>query len=1661
MRIPILHLLKKSLLLLLYVSIGIGSMYAQDGPVELSPAPGSYSGTTLIRIESNLETAVEYRFKGSTDTRWVKYKYPLRLTALPGEERLFNLQVRYQYQNEEKINSYRYSIDRKAPEAPIASINEKQGRSILELTSTESNSRIKYWISSFKNKNFKTWNNDKPVISDQEIVKAFSVDPAGNQSALVTKKIATDTSCEPQREITLASPVKGTFANRQLLVLPNAHCFEWVRYSFDDNEPKNSGINYEKPTLIDKTGTIQLWIQAKPYGDETLLEKRLQFSVRELQHPSLKAFSAIEAGTGLEPKEKLPVPLVKEDIELYFSLNDTKVTRDHPSLEDALPVHTAEGMINYIPYRIGAFIPSEDTIIQYRYFYIVDNRIPPNPSIEISGSLPFNSEINVNLYTDKDAATFYTIDGSTPDRFSTRYSEGFTLKAENASKLGVIPLQAISRYPNGNTSEVVRKLLSFDRETPSAPQFKVQEKDKEGATIQVSHPDPDTEIIYAIGYGETPLLQINSSSPSISKQFRIDFPYGYQGRAFLRFAARDTAGNISTRTSTVRIDVDSIPPEAPVPHLEENQLSFESPYTVYYKLDEDYTTYSGPITLHVEENKKNIYRLSAFAQDESLNYSEKVTREYVIDNRKAAPPEIISLDNKTSSNAAITVRCIPPYSDALVYYKIYRLLGEAELPEETQSFPPDFEDNQYTDSIKLTGADNKEIRYVLKVRSYLPSTDTWSPTSSETFVIDKQPPKTPDTLSVLDKQIYSKPVHLQREEAGEENRTWVYAREQKNHTKEQDSEGTVTVETVHSHGVPLSRGLYIEGEEGKEKNYDLYFASFDTVGNSTLSAAHSFTIDRNPPAIPPIKGIPKENQVGGPLEIFYSNEYEDKVIYELSTDGGGPRDPQPGSPTLADGPLVLDKEGAATYFFSYRGMDAAGNLSPVKTEIIRVSAQKPQPPSIDIEDVGDQAFLIRIDSEHDSLVYAKINGGEFKPYTERITFYQSNKSDTLKIEAYANNRYGTKSEIAQSQISFQHYTQKLIEGIKDGGLYKEDLTITPSESTNDIRYELSKENYGTKEVTSFSPKLFSPISIDIPPGKTETFRLSVGIYDEDSDRILSTRTYRFTIDKTPPLPPSIAGIQPEYHYTEDQTVRIIARDEASIYFRTKQKEGSETPYRRYVQPEKVSVRPGTRKDLVIEAWSEDRAGNRSKTVTAEFVIDKESIYVASNGKDAFSGGKESPFRSIDRALYEAVTTHRNTIYLAEGEYSITNPLTIQNQLTLIGGLNQANWKPKEGAKTFLSIGDNFNNRKSLFTIKQGSLKLENLVLSNIDLENNLFVQEGVHSTLLIRNSELLHANGNAPSIIWSKNGNLVLHNSTIDIGPVHDGEILKIDNSSAVLRDCNISSKKSYGNLSLLKLNGTDIEILNTKLSTHEAEYIQVISALNTDLHIKNSSINFGSAQVSSTGIQQKGGKLSISDTDMGNNGFSAHVATGIEVENVITEMENINLTGNANLGLVQIKAKNSSINLTDSMLKNSSTREFSYLLRMNGGSCAVKNSELFSDSSYDITGVELKNDAVAMIQNSKIVVSRGESSTFGITIDGPVVCTLQDSTIKTDPGSSESIAVRRKNTRGDLKLVNNVFSEWSYILESPDIKAQNTEVLEAEIPPFDTKNPHRENRTE
>ena len=121
-------------------------------------------------------------------------------------------------------------------------------------------------------------NGESLVISYNDTVVAWTETAAGTKSReIMLGKNAVQNAIS--RKFEIISPVEGTWANRQPLVLDCAPETE-VYYSFSGYDPLEFGFAYDGPVLIDLNGNITLNLVAV-HGDGSITRKTVSYIVNE------------------------------------------------------------------------------------------------------------------------------------------------------------------------------------------------------------------------------------------------------------------------------------------------------------------------------------------------------------------------------------------------------------------------------------------------------------------------------------------------------------------------------------------------------------------------------------------------------------------------------------------------------------------------------------------------------------------------------------------------------------------------------------------------------------------------------------------------------------------------------------------------------------------------------------------------------------------------------------------------------------------------------------------------------------------------------------------------------------------------------------------------------------------------------------------------------------------------------------------------------------------------------------------------------------------------------------------------------------------------------------------------------------------------------------
>lgn len=1642
----------------------------------LEPTPGVYGDDLLVVIKGTEAAAYQYRFSGSAEQTWMDYRVPLQLTALPGEEREFQLQVREKMgRNAGDPRTFSYVIDKLPPGPPAISFSGGKNGSALQFSTQGAGDTVQYWIDSFQRNEFRRWTGGNIPLDEGVVVKAYAVDRAGNHSEVITGQTSSALQCTELEAVDLHSPVAGNFQNKQMLVIANQECFEWIRYTVDGSNPEESGARYEGPVLLDLRGEIRLRIAAGIMLREEVLTSEIDYSVSENPPDQI----SIENGGVYNDFDRLPVPDVPNGYVLHYSLKEKDVSLRDIRLTEPVQFSLTEGMINYIPYRIGIYDTAEGIMHQYRTFYILDRRIPAPPVIETDGTPPFQTQETIRIRAPKEAVVFYTTDGSTPDRFAGMYRNPFTIRPEGFSNIGAVDVQAVAKFPNGNTSEVSRLLVPFDREAPEPPTYTVVSRTQNEMVFELDHPEKNIKFVYNIGYDRTSTLQLESGSSCCGRLVRVAFPYGYTGSAMIRFGARDEAGNLSQPTALEEISVDTVPPPPPEITVRDLRVNITGEGRLFYRIepgDREYKEYTEPVRLTTAADEKVSYQIYGTAKDAAGNVSPPAKVQVVYDRRPAELPELSGVRDGAHYREPITVRSVEAYPDSVTYYTLtaeeLKQQENAEAaaqaaPEEVP--PPDLSDRTLPGSLTLRGEEKREIVYTLRIRSYIPGSGSWSETAEYRFVLDRLAPAPKEMQRLIQPGLFNETFFLREKNIPENENLWLYVSESQLPAEE------FTAVNIRDSRLSARSGVNIEGKPGEEITYYIYTAAFDLAGNSSVSGPFSVVIDRARPEVPVLSGVPSGRFTRSSVTIRPPDSCENTIRYELTGDDSIPSVPGEDSQILS-GPITLQNDGGKekSYYLLYRAVDAAGNYSDIGTVHVTILRTEPSEPVVNVLRVGQRLWEITIDTGEGEKVFFSIAGGEFTEYTYPVLYEMTSDIKTSSIEAYSVDESGGRSNVVSRRLDIIERDAAPVGGVEDGRIYNRDVTITPRIENLDLRYELTVSQVSMPALTGSSPRMTGPLQIPADPERETRYRLKVGIYEPDNGSFHSIRTYDFTVDTAPPLVPELVGIEAGVHYTEDQTVRIDSEEDgAVVYYSIRESEGPETPSKRYTKPERIQVRGGVRKDFIVEMWAVDQAGNRSRKSRVSFVIDKAGIYVSPDGRDGNNGGKDAPFRTLDRALYEAANSNRNTIYLSKGEYTLSKPIIIDTQLNIRGGYNNSDWTRSSGNKTLISADTSFPAERSIFELRDGTLRLDDIVLSDHQMSGPIILQRGDFSTLIVRQSLLLHASERSRVFIRTSGGNLLFTDTRIEVGEAVSGRILQLSEASLAFKDSMVEVADVSGALTVFDLDGCEAEFISAGLTMGRTATSITVRSRESDVRIINSYMENGAGSAQSTGVRQEGGTLEIRGSTIGKKdgetGNVAHLATGVEADNARITIEDSLLNADGRNGVVQMNIRSSSVTVNDSRLENGPADEFSYLVRVNGGSCTLSNVEMRSRESYELYGIKAEGRAAVLMRSSSLELAAAQNICTGIMLDARTIGTVQSSRLAASGGRTAT-AVRQEGSgfqqgngtpSPNLKLIENTFSGWDYLLINAREQVRTIEALEAEKPPFDMKTPHRGNRQE
>ncbi len=1559
--------MKKTSVLILLLFTALFQLCA--AAIHPSLPPGVYNHDVTLTLTTDVPGTIMYSFRSSLDPGKVKYRAPLVLTAIPGEKRTYMLSISAADSADGTVikRDLTYSIDKTIPLVPSVHPSAGIYNAAVRLRFDKTENRIYFSLSENGKGAFSLWRGSPIVIQQTEqmhtvILRAYAVSSAGNRSSELVRRFSVLPLKKPAASLHVYSPVQGTFRNSQLLYIDQAG-FKWIRYSIGSNDPAKFGTTYRYPILFKEKGSYVLHVAGLPYNSSNIIRKSLRFSIEE----GTSSISSVESGVY---EDALTIKFAGTGYR--YRLSDTdKGKEEFLNYTKPFSLNPVEGTIKFVPLRVSGAHDKGKGV--YRYFYVFDKRKPGTPIIHVAANFP-GKTAEVSIIGPSQARVYYTLDGSTPDNYSVLYKGPFTIRFPHTIKTGSKIIKAAAYFQNGIESSSAAYLLPFNFLPPEKPEIHCTKIDQRTYRLYISNKE-DFTFYYTLSYdGKAPPDPDTTSFIGLQTSF-FHIPRGITGRITIKGMLMDSEGNLSG-ISSVSTSFDTQPPEAPTLQIVSDAVMLQGDGSTYFALKQKnsraplvFSKYVQP--LPVSTLRKDV-KLVAYAVDDSGNRSITVSWELPFSGSKniaAGRFRITGIQNGGIYKTARTVRVYPDPHVRLYY----QYSDTGSVPADPRQTP----DMRLLRPLHFDAPGGTEKKFIVKVLSVQGEAPQNGTITVLTFTIDKEPPPSPVFTSLTNGAVYNRPVTLSVRD--KESSVWILCRE-----KITASERTSLSDYI-TEGVLLKDSITIDVNSGEDKTFQISAAAVDKAGNTSFSPnIATLRIDKKPPLPPSIFGITSDEKTSKPVTFSLYSETKDHLYYRISHDGTIPG-MYNGTPYVKPVTIKGRENSLLRYTIAAWAVDEAGNYSKNQVlDTVTISRLKMVPASPSIQQVNNDTAVVSFPSIPGSQVYYKWLTDNFIPYTGPVFISLDQKRAQNSFFTYTANNYGNTSPIAALVLQSSSKKHNLLVGVKKGGLYSGRVTIRKRIPNSLLRYEVSAQGTPVREVSLFSPELSDSLTFDAAKGETLQLTLAVMAFDRRTHLAVSPEErYPFTIDRSIPGTPRISGVHQGDHYESGRVITLSA-DGGTVFYKLVQEGGVSAPYSVYTKPIHVDVSGGMLSHFTIQAYTRNRAGNKSSVVSLSFSINKAVIYLSTQGKDSYDGSRSRPLHTLQRALERAYKTGRTKVYITDGEFPLPEGIVIPSNISLYGGFSPSNWKAGS-TKTVFTRGGN-DRTTPLFTIVSGKVLMKNISMNNVGIDTSLLLQQG--GTLHLSDCDIIFANGKGTHAVKATAGSLLFDDVHIYVGPVQQATLISLAKCSFRINRTTVKSTGRFNRLSVFNGTGGSSGTFDTvKVTLSEGRVTELFTITDGSLSVANSSIQTGAGLISATGFILNRAKLILKHCTVTTDSRS-RIFSFVDSDHSTVSVSDSHITGSAVSGISLFTLNTSTLTMNTVTMKAEDTTDFIYAVRskashldINGSTFTLGNS---SDSSFlTAAGSSLsfeKNNVYSSIQNNAVLFNLTNVATLYVT---------------------------------------------------------------------------------
>ena len=1592
---------------------------------ESSPVRGSSSAAGPRRLE--------YRVSGVGASDFVGYQGPLRLSALPGEERSYRVTARVTRGDEVlREEEALYTIDRRLPPAPEISALSGFYREPVELGFAAPRGATVYY--DVEGLGFTAWGGTDIRLAGEAgarmeyLVEAFSRFGEGTAGPVSSRRIVIDrVSAEPQG-MRIGSPVPGTWANPQLLYIENDG-FSEIRYTTDGSDPAGNGTVYEGPVALERDGTVRLRVRGVTESGEVYSES-LEFSA------GTRRLFAVEQGVRTESFE-LPPP--SDGVYRYRrSASDAASLFSRP-----VPLTVQRGSSRGAEILVdGPVDRREDAAATFRYFFLLDGRVPtpPDVTMDVDGR-----DALVSMTGSRGATVEYElqIDGRSVSEGNYEGPLEVTLPAGRES--GEIEVTAVSAYGDGRVSEPATARRSFDTSAPAVPALELPGRGEggggngggsaggPGASVPLSvRSDAQSTVHYEIAFGSEP-AEPDAFSPRLeSASPLLALPHGMEGRAFIRLRARDAAGNMSEAGPVYRVDLDALPPQPPSIVIDRNVARLAGEGTIYYALngpangDESpaYVRYEGPLRLGGRVGEKVRYELSAYARDDAGNRSRTVTVLEEVDRRIPRVPAAMSVtDGGHYAEPEVRFQVLGAADDLILHYTATTDGSEPSEPTREHATVP-------RNGVSFTAGEGAEVPVHLKVVPRFAGSEVTGRVREIRFTLDRQAPKLPAISGIDPGGAYPAPRQLALELADPEaDEITVVLRETIGGGEETESR------------FPYSEPVLLAGRDGRETLYEIELRVTDPAGNTrAVEEPIRVLIDRSAPDVGGLEVFGEEGTsifgMAGNGPVVLRASADRGIRYELTEDGSMPAPVTQSSPRLGEGLRLPGRpDSEVLYRVAYRSEDVAGNLSretaSVVMEVDRLAPPPPPAPSIRVAEDGRSARLawsaepghrtgFRIADERD---------GDFRRADETSEVSFPPGETLVTVEAVQVDEVGNRSESRRFEL--RGYTvspRPQLSGVRPGEIYGETVVLRNGTSGATVRYELTTGDAEPDVPSRFSEVLPETLPFDVSPGETLRYTLRARAFNDDA-RPSEVVEISFTLDRTPPPPPELVNARSGDFYTGSRVVELEA-PEGEIRYRlslVQEEAGNFRPYEGQVMLDAVR---GRLAHYQLEAYVVDEAGNRSGTPRVwDLYIDQEIVYVSADGVAdngaASDGGRDAPFSRLSDAVDFALSRDRRTIFVSGGSYRVTAPLRVDGDLSIQGGLSSETWRRADDQVTEILTSDSFAG-SALFDVQDASLTLERL-----DVTAEGVAALGAEGSTIFMQAVSMTSE-KAPRTLQLLNSTFEARNSEIRSRELDGDAAVSFEGSSASLERVSMEAEGPGRDYSVIRAGGeSTLEMRNGSVTAGSGRRSAAVLVDGSVARFLESELRAGAARESSDVLRSRESVVLLRDNRLvASDGAS--ISTAISASGGELRIEGNTVEVEGERGATGLFARGSRITASRNAFRSGETSEFLHVVSLRDVTATLDTNLFIGGRSREVIVGRIVGSETAWYNNT-LRGGAGSRFTQGFNLNGSSRARLVNNVVFHD-GDGTGTAIYASEDVQSLEMTANAFSGWDAVYRrAPD----------------------------